>query len=103
MNGRFRPRRTVCRFILLNRKPRCQAGRTRRNSRIGWPANFCSIPAQKFILPAQPQSKEGISGEWNAVASEVPGAGMYSVTVPAGAECRVAIEKVDGTLEEIGF
>lgn len=48
------------------------------------------------------QAKDA-SGAWNAVSSEVPGAGMYSIAVPAGSTCRVVVEKVDGTTEEIGF
>ena len=43
------------------------------------------------------------SGAWNAVSSEAPGAGMYSIAVPAGAECRVVVEKVDGSVENIGL
>ena len=48
------------------------------------------------------QAKDA-SGAWHAVSSEAPGAGMYSVAVPAGSECRVVVEKVDGTAENIGF
>lgn len=48
------------------------------------------------------QAKDA-SGAWNAVSSEAPGAGMYSIAVPKGAQCRVVVEKVDGTTVEIGF
>ena len=48
------------------------------------------------------QAKDA-SGAWNAVSSEVPGAGMYSIAVPKGNECRVVVEKVDGTAENIAF
>ena len=48
------------------------------------------------------QAKDA-SGVWNAVSSEVPGAGMYSIAVPKGAQCRVVVEKVDGTAENIAF
>ena len=48
------------------------------------------------------QAKDA-SGAWNAVSSEAPGAGMYSSAVPKGSECRVVVEKVDGTTENIAF
>ena len=48
------------------------------------------------------QTKDA-AGQWHAVSSEAPGAGMYSMAVPAGAECRVVVEKVDGTAEHIAF
>ena len=48
------------------------------------------------------QAKDA-AGVWSAVSSEVPGAGMYSIAVPKGGECRVVLEKVDGTTEGIAF
>ena len=48
------------------------------------------------------QAKDA-SGVWNAVSSEAPGAGMYSFAVPKGSECRVVVEKVDGTAENVAF
>ena len=48
------------------------------------------------------QAKDA-SGAWNAVSSEAPGAGMYSMAAPKGAQCRVVVEKVDGSTEHIAF
>ena len=48
------------------------------------------------------QTKDA-SGAWTTVSSDAAGAGSYSATVPAGAECRIVVEKVDGATEEIGF
>ena len=48
------------------------------------------------------QAKDA-SGAWNAVSSEAPGAGMYSIAVPKGSNCRIVVEKVDGTAENIAF
>ncbi len=46
------------------------------------------------------QSKDA-SGEWQAVDSDTPGEGHYSATVAKDAQCRLVVEKVDGTTEAI--
>ena len=54
------------------------------------------------IARYEAQTKDA-SGAWTAVSSDAAGAGHYSATVPAGATCRIVVEKVDGATEEIGF
>lgn len=43
------------------------------------------------------------SGAWQAVDSCTPGAGHYAVNVPEDAACRLVVERVDGTSEEVAF
>ena len=48
------------------------------------------------------QAKDA-SGAWRALRSEAPGAGMYSIAVPSGAQCRIVVENVDASAGNIGF
>jgi hypothetical protein len=43
------------------------------------------------------------SSAWTTVGSEAAGAGSYAATVPAASNCRIVVEKVDGSTEAIGF
>jgi hypothetical protein len=57
---------------------------------------------EEGIARYKAQTKDA-SGAWTTVSSDAAGAGSYSATVPAGASCRLVVEKVDGAVEEIGF
>ncbi len=48
------------------------------------------------------QAKDA-SGEWQAVDSDTPGEGHYAAKVDNDAQCRLVVEKVDGTTEEVEF
>ncbi len=43
------------------------------------------------------------SGEWQAIDSDTPGEGVYAAKVDSDAQCRLVVEKVDGTTEEVKF
>lgn len=48
------------------------------------------------------QAKDA-SGAWQALGSEAPGDGHYAAVAAANSECRLIVEKVDGTTADIGF
>ncbi len=48
------------------------------------------------------QAKDA-SGEWQAIDSDTPGEGVYAAKVDNDAECRLVVEMVDGTTEEVEF
>jgi hypothetical protein len=48
------------------------------------------------------QTKDA-SGAWKAVDSDAPGVGKYGATVAKDAQCKIVVEKVDGTTEEVAF
>ena len=48
------------------------------------------------------QAKDG-AGEWAAVDSDVPGEGSYAAKVSADAVCRLVVENIDGSTDEIDF
>lgn len=50
----------------------------------------------------QVQTQDAL-GAWHPTGSETPGEGRYAAVVPQDAVCRLVVEKVDGTAEEIGF
>lgn len=43
------------------------------------------------------------SGAWNAIDSSAPGEGSYAATTSGDATCRLLVERVDGTSEEMTF